>query len=219
MILDLKGVRVAPTGSIPDLTPFPRRPRPLLNKPTPDVQEDEDARITRSARALRSAMHDLLYEQAFDTITVQHIIDRAGVSRGTFYARYRNKDDALLASFEGMFGAMAAHLDSNPREQRLAPVDELLTHFASARPVMASLRAAGRFDAIMEYGTDLIADLIERRMPLAGVRTTLPPRLAARMLAGALMEMMQWWLDHPERSTPQTLDREFHTMAQRMLSG
>ncbi len=163
-------------------------------------------------------MHDLLYEQAFDTITVQHIIDRAGVSRGTFYARYRNKDDALLASFEGMFGALSAQLDANPRERRLVAVEELLTHFAHAQPVMASLRAAGRLDAIFEYGTDLVAELVERRMPLIGARPSVPSRLAARMLAGALMEMTQWWLDHMDRSTPAVLDQEFHTMARRMLA-
>jgi AcrR family transcriptional regulator len=88
----------------------------MLNKPVAAVQEpdDEDVRVERSGRALRLAMRDLLYEKAFDAITVQHIIDRAGVSRGTFYARYRNKEDALLASFEGMFGSLAAHLEASP---------------------------------------------------------------------------------------------------------
>lgn len=192
-----------------------------MNKPTPDVQDDEDAltdaRVARSSRALRMAMHDLLYEQAFDTITVQHIIERAGVSRGTFYARYRNKNDALLASFEGMFSSMAAHLEASPRDARLVPVQELLTHFLEAQPVMASLRAAGTLDGILEYGVDLLADLIERRLPVTGARPSLPPRLVARMLAGALLEMTLWWLDQPARSTPSILDREFHTMAQRML--
>lgn len=189
-----------------------------MNKPTPDVQEDEDARIARSSRALRLAMRDLLYEQAFDTITVQQLIERAGVSRGTFYARYRNKNDALLASFEGMFGHMAAQLESSPRDRRLVPVTELLTHFAEAGPVMDSLRSAGQLDGILEYGIDLMADCIERRLPLVGASETLPPRLTARMLAGALLEMTRWWLDHRERSTPGALDREFHLMAQRMLT-
>lgn len=206
----------------PDFTTTPLFVRPLLNKPAPDVQntapDDADVRVARSARALRLAMHDLLYEQAFDTITVQHIIERAGVSRGTFYARYRNKDDALLASFEGMFGSMAAHLDASPKDRRLVPVEELLEHFAQARPVMASLRSAGRLDGILEYGVDLLADLIERRLPRTPARPSLPPRLTARMLAGALLEMTLWWLDHSDRSTPSILDREFHTMAQRMFA-
>jgi hypothetical protein len=83
---------------------------------------------------------------------------------------------------------------------------------------MASLQGGGRLDAIFEYGTDLVADLIERRLPVVGARPSVPPTLAARMLAGALMEMTQWWLDHPDRSTPSALDREFHTMAERMLA-
>jgi AcrR family transcriptional regulator len=182
-----------------------------------------DARIERSARALQGAMHDLLHERPFADITVQHIIDRAGVSRGTFYARYRSKDDALFHSVERMFGGFASHLASNPRDTRLVPVAELLGHFADAGAVRSSLVASGRMDEIWTLLADFIADLIVRRLPLVSRAATtasvtaVPPPVTARMLAGALMAMMEWWIDHQAHITAVAMDGEFHRMARRML--
>lgn len=181
-----------------------------------------DARVERSARALQQAMRELLHERPFADITVQQIIDRAGVSRGTFYARFRNKDDALFNSVERMFGSFEAHLTSNPRDTRLAPVAELLEHLTTAGAVRHSLESSGRLDEIWALFTDFIADCIERRMPVItptvfASPTAVPARVSARMLAGALMEMMEWWMDRQTSATPAAMDAEFHRMARRML--
>lgn len=40
---------------------------------------------------LLSAMHDIMLEKPFAQITVQDILDRSGVSRGTFYKYYQDK--------------------------------------------------------------------------------------------------------------------------------
>lgn len=178
-----------------------------------------DPRVERSARALQQAMRELLHEAPFADITVQQIIDRAGVSRGTFYARFRSKDDALFHSVERMFGGFAAHLTSNPRDTRLAPVAELLMHLGTAGAVRESLAASGRLDEIWALLTDFIADCIARRMSPTTAPGALPTQVTARMLAGALMEMMEWWMNHQSRATPAAMDDEFHRMAARVIGG
>lgn len=181
------------------------------------VSERDDIRVERSVAAVRLAMSELLFEQRFEDITVQRILDRAGVARATFYAHYRNKDDALYASFEGMVGRFESQIDAPRRPRgRLVPVTELLHHFASAGPVFGTLRDAGRLDGIWSLGTDLVAALIERRAGTMGiVRDDL--RLHARMLAGACMEMMRWWMEQPQPPAADRLDAQFHAMAARVL--
>ncbi len=189
-----------------------------------DECADVDQRVARSTLALATAVSELLHERAFTEITVQQIIDRAGVARATFYARYRNKDDALYSSFERMIGGLEHRMERRASpDARLAPVAELLSHLSSAPSVVGSLRAADRMEMIWELGTGLFADMIERRLPLlAGTATSAPPapapfRLQARMLAGALMELTKWWLEHPQRMSAEALDRHFHDMARRVL--
>lgn len=201
----------------------------MLNKAPEHVQDDDsdaiDQRVARSSRALATAVAELLHERAFNEITVQHIIDRAGVARATFYARYRNKDDALYTSYEQMIAGLEHRMERRPtRDTRLAPVSELLAHLASAPSIMESLRAADRLEMIWELGTGFFAEMIERRLPLfaggtivGGVVSPALPKLEARMLAGALVELTKWWLEHPQRMTAEALDDHFHDMARRVL--
>lgn len=197
----------------------------MLNKPPDDVQSDSDEtpdqRVVRSSRALAAALSELLHERAFDDITVQQIIDRAGVARATFYARYRNKDDALYSSYEQMIAGLEHRMEQRASPQaRLTPVAELLAHLASAQSVVDSLRASDRLEMIWELGTGFFTEMIERRMPLfrgSAVSASAVPRLEARMLAAALMELSKWWLEHPQRMTAATLDEQFHDMARRVL--
>ena len=192
----------------------------MSNNDRPDVQqprEHEDARVERSVAAVRQAMGELLFEERFEDITVQRILDRAGVARATFYAHYRNKDDALYASFEGMISRFEASIDSPSRPRgRLVPDAELLQHFAGAGPVFGTLREAGRLDVIWSLGTDLVAALIERRAAATGISRG-DVRLQARMLAGACIEMMRWWMEQPQPPTAERLDAQFHAMAARVI--
>ena len=55
----------------------------------------EDRRILRTRSALRDALVALILEHGYETITIQHIIDRANVGRSTFYAHYLDKDTLL----------------------------------------------------------------------------------------------------------------------------
>lgn len=210
----------------------------MMNTNPPAVQQAEpdgepDPRVERSERALRQALHDLLFEGAFDEVTVQQIVARAGVSRGTFYARYRNKDDALLASLDGMLASLERGL-AQESPPRLIAAEELLRHVGSAGRVRDALAPGGRLEQVFDYMGDVLADQIQRRLALfvapadapadaaAGAAAgpaspTMPPALAARMLSGAFMEMLRWWADRPDRPDAQAMDAEFHRMARRML--
>jgi AcrR family transcriptional regulator len=188
-------------------------------RPPADPGDDApaDPRVERTVRVLRGALAELLQEQAFRDITVQQILERAGVSRATFYAHFRNKDDALLSSYEGMFAALERQLDAAPsRTRRLVPMAELLVHLAESGAVFASLRTSDRLELIWNLGTDLLADMIERRRTPAAAGGALDPKLAARMLAGACVEMTKWWLDHQQAFSPQAMDDRFHQLASRL---
>ena len=52
-----------------------------------------DRRILRTRDTLGDALMALIREKNFDEITVQDVLDRAGVGRSTFYVHYRDRVD------------------------------------------------------------------------------------------------------------------------------
>ncbi len=193
----------------------------MSNKPAVTVREPRptDPRVRRSVHALGTALVELMHERDFDRITVQDILDHAGVGRATFYAHYRNKDDVLYSGYERMFAHFEQYLDGpSPEAGRLVPVAELLTHFGEADSFIQSLRASGKLEEIWALGVDFLAEMIERGItPAPGTIAAVPRSLLARMLAAALMEMMRWWLEHRATSTPAQMDGTFHALARTTL--
>lgn len=173
-----------------------------------------DPRVLRSTHALGRALVELIQEREFDAITVQQILDRAGVGRATFYAHYRNKEDVLHSSYERMFTAMEGLLDRpSPLGARVFPVAELLGHVGEMRRLVSALHSGGLMDDMWSLCIEYATRIIERRLPLSLAEPRVPRPLAARMLAGALVESVQWWLDHPSSATPAQVDAAFHRLA------
>ena len=68
----------------------------------------------------------VIQKKPFGTITVQQVLDRAGIGRSTFYAHYRDKDDLFLSDLEDFFELMSTLLlRHRETTNRVAPVSEL----------------------------------------------------------------------------------------------
>jgi len=69
-----------------------------------------DRRIRRTRDTLGDALIALMQEKSFEEITVQEVLDRAGVGRSTFYAHYRDKEDLFLSDVEDFMEMMSTLL-------------------------------------------------------------------------------------------------------------
>ena len=192
----------------------------MTNKSPPDVRNvpEPDPRIARTTHALGSAIIELLRERPLDDITVQQILDRAGVGRTAFYAHYRNKEDVLASSYERLFSFLDAWVERpSPVGYRLFPVREFTQHMSEANGVVEALRRDGRLDDVWSLCAAHAARLIDRRIADSPSPSMVPRQIVPVMLAGSLVELMRWWLDRPDSATPEQLDASFHHMAGRVL--
>lgn len=104
---------------------------------TPDPQTrcvpcaSQDRRITRSKRALRSALISLMEERSFDGFTVNDLCERADLNRGTFYNHFRDKDD-LVSQLEA---EVISDLDQLQAQMQHLSVRELLGYQALKKPL------------------------------------------------------------------------------------
>ena len=194
----------------------------MPNKKRTNVRKSAgvDARTRRTTTALAHALIQLIQEGdgRFKDITVRQILQRAGVGRTTFYSHFRSKEDVLHSTYEGVFGVHKQQLQQDTSgKPRLFPVSEFLEHLAGAKPVMVAFRKAGLADDMRSQFIGYAADIIECRIRDLNLSTTVQPRLAARMLAAALIESMDWWFDH-ESIAAAEIDTAFHLLARTVIA-
>lgn len=173
-----------------------------------------NARGRRTRDALGDALVALIHEKPFEEITVQQVLDRAAVSRTTFYAHFRDKDDLFLSDVEDFFELLGGLLDKmHAPLTRVAPVAELVSHVGEMRSFYQALVASGKVHDLHELGIGSFARSIEKRLVQAGVKMEKAQLQAqANGLAGSVMSLMDWWLRQSNAMSPSELDALFHRM-------
>jgi AcrR family transcriptional regulator len=110
-------------------------PRGRHAAPRPVVREAQRARML-------AAMVEAVAEKGYARVAVADVIERAGVSRKTFYEQFSNKDECFLAAYDasvdGLLGAIDEALEA------LAP-DWLAAHRAAVQAYLGALAASPGF--------------------------------------------------------------------------
>jgi AcrR family transcriptional regulator len=185
-------------------------------KATHKAPKKLDRRVRRTRDVLGDALVELMHEKPFIDITVQHVLDRAGVSRSTFYTHFSDKDDLFLSDVEDFLEHMAFALSRHrDKSNRVAPVRELFAHVAEWHKFHGVLVQAGKIRDFEQLGQGYFARAIEQRLAeMPKSRELTPKRRAAmsQMFAGALMSSLSWWISCGMPGTPAEMDEIFHRM-------
>ena len=182
--------------------------------PLAGSKKKTDARVRRTRDALGDALIALMQEKPFDTITVQEVLDRAHVSRSTFYSHYSDKDDLLMSDAEEFFEAISMALSAHgDKSDRVFPVREFFSHLSDVQPFFKALVKSGKYQENMELARGHFARGIERRLSELPRAKSIPPNQLPAIAfthAGALLSLLTWWLDRGMRESPAEMDELFH---------
>lgn len=74
---------------------------------------------------LLAAMIDAVVEIGYNTLTVQNVLTRAGISRPTFYEQFEDKEDCFLAAFDAAAARMQARVEDGAAEAGSSWRDQL----------------------------------------------------------------------------------------------
>ena len=192
----------------------------LPNRPAEQTRNDKqrrklDRRIRRTRNRLGNALIALIQEKPIDRLTVQEVLDRAGVGRSTFYLHYRDKDDLFLSELEeGLEMWTTALTRKREKSHRVAPVAQFFAHVADAKKLSRALVDSGRIHTFFELAQGYFARGIACR-----VKEMCPANLGQReldarshALAGSLLALLKWWLDRGAKESPHAMDELFHRM-------
>ena len=188
----------------------------MSENPSSAPSHKPDPRAVRTRDRLGDALIQLLLAKPFDDITVQEVLDRAQVSRSTFYEHYRDKNDLFLSDVDEFFADLSTLLaQTDDPSARVAPVTEFFTHVAAARDLYAALIESGRIYDVRELGEAHFARGIAERLarPRRGGLLPAETRTAlAHALAGALFSLLASWVRQGMTPTPAQMDRLFHRL-------
>jgi TetR/AcrR family fatty acid metabolism transcriptional regulator len=165
--------------------------------------------IPDKREAILKAAAKVFASKGFFNSKVADIASAAGVADGTVYLYFKNKDDILHSIFDrGMEefiteGKKEIEQIDNPAE-KLRRIAELhLEHLGSDRDLavvfQVELRGSTKFmeefsaAGFAEY-LDLIRQTIEAGQQTGAFRTDVKPIIAAKILYGALDEMVTNWI-------------------------
>jgi AcrR family transcriptional regulator len=173
-------------------------------------------------------------EQPLERISVQHVIELAGVSRSAFYAHYDDKVDLLLSDMDEFLERMAMLLVvRNEQSHRIAPVREFFAHVGEAVEIRAALARSERLQDFFDLAVEHFARGIEARLKQITEREkaqrqsraggALPSRsrppdaassdLVAHAIAGAFIGFLNSWIRKGQPHSAEKMDTLFHELA------
>ena len=176
-----------------------------------------DRRQRKSRAALRRALLDLVRTKPFDSITVEDLVAEADVARATFYAHYRDRADLLREICEELVGdaaerARATGPPERPGTYSGAAAAQIIRHAGEHadlyRLVLSGDGGPGPRRQLIDTLTQAVATVFHgvdgpaRPMPI-------PMSMTAPAFTGALLAVVEAWLEGRLEGTPEELAAAF----------
>lgn len=182
------------------------------SKPLPE--KPMDRRVQRTRDALRGALMGLMVDIGWDAIEVQMLCERANIGRSTFYQHYPSKEALLNASFSDLRdGLMQGAMSTQVSAQGMPFLPGLLAHVHEAQEVFRALlgRRSGHY--VQDRFKELLMELLDKE-PSAAKAPQWQRSARSHYLAGALFEMLVWWLGSNRPHTPADIEALFRQWSQ-----
>jgi AcrR family transcriptional regulator len=177
----------------------------------------EDRRSQRTRQLLSAALVQLMLEKRYDEITVQDIIDRANVGRSTFYTHYLDKEDLLVSDFTRVLDTLSQHSELSEDAGVQSPPSILLffRHVQMHRQLYKALVRGEGIQRLFKKSHEHLRSTIEQHLATmmpAGLPPAAPLPLVADYIAGAILTMLTWWLEHEMPYSPEQMDALFQQL-------
>lgn len=181
----------------------------------PPIPASRDRRVARTHEALRSALLALMVERGWDAVDVQSLCERANVGRSTFYLHFQNKGELLRSSLGDLRASLQPPAAAAAGPQRWAFLGGLLDHVYEHRQVFRAVvdRRSGHF--VQDRFRDMLVELLSAELP-AG-RRSWQAQAAAQYLAGALFQLLAWWLAASRPQRPRDIESLFLRLSEPTL--
>ena len=179
-----------------------------------------DRRIQRTRQLLRDALISLILEMGYDSVRVQDITERANLGRATFYLHYRDKEELLVKSLQAICDDLAERARNGESGISIGLI--AFQHAAENRDLYQAILGAKGPSAITRRVREYVTKdaLARSRQDMAGgVKSAVPSEIVSNFLIGALIGLIDWWLEDDMPYSAEYMADVFHRLAATALTG
>jgi AcrR family transcriptional regulator len=168
--------------------------------------EKLDRRVQRTRQLLSQALIELILEKGYEAVRIQDIADRANLRAATLYLHYRNKEDLLLSTLEGMFDRLVEKLEALPQDDTAETIHEEIKavfHHVQENKDLYRVIMDGQGSTVIrmrirDYIAVQAAQRIHKRLEQVGLQENVLPLsvdFVAKYVAGSLLALITQWLE------------------------
>jgi AcrR family transcriptional regulator len=191
-----------------------------MERRTDSVKRDkQDRRSQRTRRLVNTAMLELLFEKHYDAITVQDILDRAGIGRSTFYTHFFDKEDVLTSIAEQMLELFGKQLSQRQEKGAIIPVLELFEHVQQHEQYFRAMLRGPTAEMFWEMAQTALSKTVEQALSTVYAENASPVisrEMIAQYLTGSILALLKWWLKAEMPYSPAYMEQVVQQLA---LSG
>lgn len=164
-----------------------------------------DRRVGKTRRALKKALTDLLREKPYESVTVQHIIDRADVGRSTFYSHFLDKDDLMVAVFRDLEMPPPHQSSWTRSDPPFAWTPQLFAHMREAAPLFKAAASSESASIPRRETLAWLEGLVRAELARVEADTRIDNakfEMLVRFLTGTFIGVADWWARPENQEVP-----------------
>ena len=168
--------------------------------------------VERSKKNIKDALLEIMYEKEFSRITVNELLLKAGISRGTFYAHFSNLEDVRRQLIDDLFVyADSLCCDYKPSELAHDPYPVLLQMAQIITTSKGPAERIFKFINAYDIGNHLKTWLTKYILSDEALVTSLGgdecARIYARFISGGMMHTYNQWMSNDFEAEPEVMAR------------
>ncbi len=163
--------------------------------------------VIRTKHLIEHAYYELLFKKSDEKITVQNILDEANISRGTFYAHYKDIPDLTEQVEKGIILSIKDYLShstlndilENPKEQVTTILSGIVTHKDELRVLLTNVdnpRSMQKMKNLFMMAIDADSDYTtSKEKPSDKEALAASQRLIVKgCMAGVIFDACYYWI-------------------------
>ena len=179
-------------------------------------QDKQDRRSQRTRHLVNDAMLELLFEKHYDAITVQDILDRAGIGRSTFYTHFFDKEDVLASIAEQMLDMFDKQIPQRQEKGTIIPVLELFKHVQEHEQYFRATLRGHSAEVFWEVAQTALSKTVEQALSTIYAENASPAisrEVIAQYLTGSILALLKWWLKAEMPCSPEVMEQTILQLA------